>query len=320
MSDPNHGAPELSVVVPFLDEEQSVAPFFSELFGVLDATGRAAEVVAVDDGSTDQTFDRLREAREADRRLRVVRFRRNFGQSAALAAGFEHSRGSIIITLDGDQQNDPTEIPRLLEKIDEGWDVVSGWRRDREDSLAMRILPSKVANWIIARVTGVPLHDYGCALKVYRAEITEGIRLYGEMHRFLPTLAADLGASVTELPVRHRPRTTGRSKYGLSRTVRVVLDLLTVRFLSSYATRPLQFFGVLGAPPFLIGTVTLAWLGFERIFLGAELGGRPLVLLAIVLVITGLQFLTFGLLAEMMARTYHESQNKPVYIVREVLE
>ena len=312
--------PKISVVVPFFQEEDVIRPFFEELLGVLDALDCSCEVVAVDDGSRDATFARLAAVRDGDARVRVVRFRRNFGQSAAIAAGFEHARGEIVVTLDGDMQNDPAEIPRMLAVLDEGADVVSGWRREREDLFATRILPSRIANGIIRRVTGVKLHDFGCGIKAYRAEITRGIRLYGEMHRFLPALAADLGAEVAELPVNHRARTIGESKYGLSRTLRVVLDLLTVRFLSGYATRPIHFFGVLGLPSFMGGLFLLLWLGFERIFLGVELGNRPLVLLAIFLSITGLQFLTFGLLAEMMARTWHESQDKTVYVVREVLE
>ena len=312
--------PKISVVVPFFQEEDVIAPFFEELLSVLDGLECPCEVVAVDDGSKDATFARLAAVREGDARVRVVRFRRNFGQAAGIATGFEHARGEIVITLDGDMQNDPAEIPRMLEVLEGGADVVSGWRREREDLFATRILPSRIANGIIRRVTGVNLHDFGCGIKVYRAEITRGIRLYGEMHRFLPALAADLGAEVAELPVNHRARTIGESKYGLSRTLRVVLDLLTVRFLSGYATRPIHFFGFLGLPSFLGGLLMLLWLGFERLFLGVELGNRPLVLLAIFLSITGLQFLTFGLLAEMMARTWHESQDKTVYVVREILE
>jgi glycosyltransferase involved in cell wall biosynthesis len=312
------GAPEVSIVVPFFEEQDAVAPFFSELLAVLDGLSRRAEVVAVDDGSGDATFARLEAVRAGDDRVRIVRFRRNFGQSAALAAGFEYARGEFVVTLDGDLQNDPTEIPRLLEALEAGADVASGWRRDRHDHFVTRILPSRIANAIISRVTGLRLHDFGCGLKAYLVEITQGIRLYGEMHRFLPALAADLGAEVVEIPVNHRARTTGRSKYGLSRTLRVVLDLITVRFLSGYATRPIHFFGLLGLPALLVGGLGLGWLGFQRIFFGVELGGRPVVLLGIFLATTGLQFLTFGLLAEMMARTWHESQGKAVYLVREV--
>lgn len=311
---------DLSVVVPFYEEEEAIEPFFQELLSVVDGLDLRTEVVAVDDGSRDHTFDRLRAVHHADPRVRVIRLRRNFGQTAALAAGFQHARGEVVVTMDGDLQNDPADIPRLLGALDEGADVVSGWRYDRKDAQLHRVLPSKVANWIISRVTAVHLHDYGCALKAYRRDVVSELRLYGEMHRFLPAIAADLGGRVTELRVNHRPRTLGRSKYGLARTVRVILDLVTVKFLSDFSTRPIQVFGLLGLAMTLVGGTMLGWLGLERIFFGVELGGRPIVLLAIVLLITGLQFITFGLLGEMLARTYHESQGKPVYVVGEVLE
>jgi glycosyltransferase involved in cell wall biosynthesis len=310
---------DLSVVVPFYDEQDAVEPFFRELLGCLDRLGKDAEVIAVDDGSHDRTFERLAAVHASDPRVRVIGLRRNFGQTAALAAGFAHARGHIVVTMDGDLQNDPADIPRLLATLDEGHDVVSGWRHERRDGRLDRVLPSQIANSIISRVTGVHLHDYGCGIKAYRREVVEALRLYGEMHRFLPAIAADLGARVTELPVNHRARTLGRSKYGLTRTVRVILDLLTVKFLSDFSTRPIQVFGLVGLLATLVGGVMLLGLGIERIFFGIELTGRPIVLLAIVLLITGLQFITFGLLGEMLARTYHESQGKPVYVVREIL-
>ncbi|HEY8517955.1 MAG TPA: glycosyltransferase family 2 protein [Candidatus Binatia bacterium] len=309
----------LSVVVPFYEEEEAIDAFFEELLGVLDRLGLDAEVVAVDDGSSDGTFAKLAAVHARDPRVRVIRFRRNFGQTASLAAGFAHARGDVIVTMDGDLQNDPADIPRLLAKLDEGWDVVSGWRHDRQDDTLTRILPSRIANAIISSATHVKLHDYGCGIKAYRREIAQGLKLYGEMHRFLPAIAGDLGARVTEIPVNHRPRTVGRSKYGLSRTVRVILDLITVKFLSDFATRPIQVFGLLGLLATTLGALLLLYLGFEKIVLGVELGGRPIVLLAILLVVTGLQFITFGLLGEMLARTYHESQGKPTYVVRETL-
>lgn len=314
------GACDLSVVVPFYQEEAAVEPFFAELLPEVDRLDVRVEVVAVDDGSSDRTFEGLRAVHQSDARVRVVRLRRNFGQTAALAAGFERARGEIVVTMDGDMQNDPADIPRLLGALDDGADVVSGWRQDRKDARLNRILPSKIANWIISRVTKVHLHDYGCGLKAYRHGLISELRLYGEMHRFLPAIAANLGGRVTELRVNHRPRTLGRSKYGLGRTVRVILDLVTVKFLSDFSTRPIQFFGLLGLLMTLSGGGMLGWLGFERIVFGVELGGRPIVLLAIVCLITGLQFITFGLLGEMLARTYHESQGKPVYVVGEVLE
>jgi glycosyltransferase involved in cell wall biosynthesis len=317
---PEPEALDLSVVVPFYEEEMSIPAFFAELVAVLDRLGLRAEVVAIDDGSSDGTFAALKAARATDRRIKVIRLRRNFGQTAGLAAGFAHARGRIIVTMDGDLQNDPADIGRLLAKLDEGFDVVSGWRRDRQDDLWTRILPSRMANGIISLATNVKLHDYGCGIKAYRREIATSLRLYGEMHRFLPAIAGDLGARVGELPVNHRPRTVGRSKYGLSRTLRVVLDLLTVKFLSDFSTRPIQVFGLLGLLLGSVGLVVIGVLGFERIFLGVRLADRPIVLLAILLVITGFQFVTLGLLGEMLARTYHESQGKPIYAVRELLD
>ncbi|MBY0277570.1 glycosyltransferase family 2 protein [Candidatus Binatia bacterium] len=310
---------DLSVVVPFYEEEEAIDAFFDELLGVLDRLPLRSEVIAIDDGSGDHTFDRLAAVRARDPRVKVIRFRRNFGQTAGLAAGFAHASGAVVVTMDGDLQNDPADIPRLLAKLDEGYDVVSGWRHDRQDDALTRVLPSRIANGIISSATNVQLHDYGCGIKAYRREITTGLKLYGEMHRFLPAIAGDLGARVTELPVNHRPRTLGRSKYGLSRTVRVVLDLMTVKFLSDFSTRPIQVFGLLGLLAAGLGGILMLILGFERIFLGMQLADRPIVLLAILLVVTGLQFITFGLLGEMLARTYHESQGKPIYVIRDLL-
>lgn len=321
MSDGTTAAPalDLSVVVPFYEEEEAIDAFFDELLGVLDRLPLRSEVIAVDDGSGDHTFDRLAAVRARDPRVKVIRFRRNFGQTAGLAAGFAHASGAVVVTMDGDLQNDPADIPRMLAKLDEGYDVVSGWRHDRQDDALTRVLPSRIANGIISSATNVQLHDYGCGIKAYRREITTSLKLYGEMHRFLPAIAGDLGARVAELPVNHRPRTLGRSKYGLSRTVRVVLDLMTVKFLSDFSTRPIQVFGLLGLLAAGLGGILMLILGFERIFLGMQLADRPIVLLAILLVVTGLQFITFGLLGEMLARTYHESQGKPIYVIRELL-
>ena len=310
---------DLSVVVPFYEEEEAIDAFFDELLGVLDRLPLRSEVIAIDDGSGDHTFDRLAAVRARDPRVKVIRFRRNFGQTAGLAAGFAHASGAVVVTMDGDLQNDPADIPRLLAKLDEGFDVVSGWRHDRQDDTLTRVLPSRIANGIISSATNVQLHDYGCGIKVYRREITTSLKLYGEMHRFLPAIAGDLGARVTEIPVNHRPRTLGRSQYGLSRTVRVVLDLMTVKFLSDFSTRPIQVFGLLGLLAAGLGGLLMLILGFERIFLGMPLADRPIVLLAILLVVIGMQFITFGLLGEMLARTYHESQGKPIYVIRDLL-
>ena len=312
--------PELSVVIPVYNETKSLGPLLAELGTVLDGLGLRAEIVAVDDGSTDGSFAELVALVPRQPRLRVVRLTRNFGQTAALAAGLEHARAPIIVTLDADGQNDPADIPRLLAALGDGVDVVNGWRRPRRDPWLTRRLPSQIANRLISFVTGTALHDYGCTLRAMRASVAKELRLYGEMHRFIPALAADMGARVIELPVRHRPRTAGRSKYGLSRTLRVVLDLLTVKFLSGYSTRPIQLFGLVGLVCTVLGLGMTAYLGFERLVLGVRLAGRPIVLLASLLAIVGVQFVSIGLLGEMLVRTYHESQAKPVYRVREVVE
>ena len=313
-------SPALSVVIPVFDEVECLDPLVRDVSGVLDALGRSAEIVAIDDGSTDGSFERLVALREVEPRLRVVRLQRNYGQTAALAAGFGHARGELIVTLDADLQNDPHDIPRLLAALDDDVDVVNGWRRERKDPWLSRRLPSQIANRIISSVTGTSLHDYGCTLRVMRAGFAKELQLYGELHRFIPALAADLGARVTELPVSHRRRTLGRSKYGLSRTLRVVLDLLTVKFLSGFATRPIQLFGLMGLGLAIPGLVLAGWLGFERIVFGVKLAGRPIVLLAILLAVLGVQLISIGLLGEMMVRTYHESQGKPIFRVREIVE
>ena len=312
--------PDLSVVIPIRNESPNIRPLYDELMTALAATGRRFEVIIIDDGSTDDSFAQLAALQAADPRLRVIQFRKNFGQTAGFAAGFAHARGRLVVTSDGDLQNDPRDIEGMVQLLDrEGYDIVAGWRKDRKDTFVNRRLPSIIANRLISKATGVALHDYGCSLKVFRAEIVKQMRLYGEMHRFLPAIAGDLGARVTEIPVNHRPRTLGRSKYGLSRTVRVVLDLMTVKFLSDFSTRPIQVFGLLGLLAAGLGGLLMLILGFERIFLGMPLADRPIVLLAILLVVIGMQFITFGLLGEMLARTYHESQGKPIYVIRDLL-
>jgi glycosyltransferase involved in cell wall biosynthesis len=312
--------PDISVVIPVYDEAENLPALVGELGRVLDGLGCLAEVVAVDDGSSDGSFERLVALRASEPRLRIVRLARNYGQTAALAAGIEHARAPIIVSIDADRQHDPADIPRLLGALTDDIDVVNGWRHPRQDAWLTRRLPSRLANVLISLVTGTALHDYGCTLRVMRAAVARELRLYGELHRFIPALAADLGARVIELPVHHRPRTAGRSKYGLSRTLRVVLDLLTVKFLSGFSTRPIQLFGLLGLICATAGAGLTGYLGFERLVLGIRLGGRPIVLLAILMVVVGVQFVSIGLLGEMLVRTYHESQAKPIYRVREVVE
>jgi len=297
-----------------------VEPLIAELRRVLDGLGRPAELIIVDDGSEDGGAERLRTAQRTEPRLRIVRLARNYGQTAALSAGIEQARAPIIITLDADLQFDPADIPRLLAALTDEVDVVHGWRRLRQDPWLTRRMPSLLANRLISLVTGTHLHDYGCTLRVMRASLAKELRLYGELHRFVAALAADLGARIVEVPVTHRPRTIGRSKYGLSRTLRVMLDLLTVKFLSGFSTRPIQLFGLVGIVCAVAGLALTAYLGFERIFIGTRLADRPIVLLAILMVVVGVQFVSLGLLGEMVVRTYHESQSKPIYRVREIVE
>lgn len=310
---------DLSVVIPIYYEEENIRPLYGAVTTALDPTGLSYEIITVDDGSGDGSFAVLKELALADERLRVIRFRRNFGQTAAMAAGFEAARGAVIIPMDGDLQNDPADIPLLLEKIKEGFDVVSGWRKDRQDAFINRTLPSRIANGLISRMTGVHLHDYGCTLKAYRREVLEGIGLYGEMHRFVPALASRVGAKVTELPVRHHPRLHGQSKYGISRTMRVVLDLITVRFLLSYATKPIQLFGKWGIYAVLLSFVTGGATLWMKLFNDYSMNRNPLLILTAFLLFMGVQFIALGLLGELNARTWYESQGKPVYTVRERL-
>jgi glycosyltransferase involved in cell wall biosynthesis len=311
--------PYVSVIVLVFNEVDSVEPLHRELMGVLDALGRSFEVVYVDDGSRDGSTEKLGQIASRDARVRVVSFRRNFGQTAAVQAGIDHSLGEILIFMDGDMQNDPHDIPHLLGKIDEGYDVVSGWRRDRHDD-ATRVLPSKVANWLIARVTGVRLSDFGCTLKAYRREVIQDVKLYGEMHRFIPVFAGMVGARITEIPVNHRPRTYGKSKYSLSRTSRVMLDLITVKLLGSYSTKPMYFFGFAAFGLWALALLLAAIVILQKLlppYVYAH--NNPLLLLSVVLFIVGVQFILMGLLAELAIRTYHESQHKPTYVVREII-
>jgi glycosyltransferase involved in cell wall biosynthesis len=312
---------DLSVVIPIRNEEASLPELVRELTDVLGRWARPFEIIVVEDGSTDRSFEILARLQASEPRLRVIRFRRNFGQTAAFAAGFDHARGRFIVTMDGDLQNDPAEIPAMVAELERGADIVCGWRKDRKDAFVSRRLPSMLANALISRVTGVHLHDYGCSLKVFRAEIVKPMKLYGEMHRFLPAIASEQTSNITEMAVNHRARRYGRSKYGIGRTVRVVLDLLTVKFLLTYSTRPLQLFGLVGGSMTLVGGAISAYLAFERLREQVSLNAhQPLLLLGVVLIMTGVQLMTLGLLAELQARTYHESQNKPTYVIREIRE
>ena len=310
--------PYLSVVIPIHDEQDNVEPLYRSLVSNLEELSCSFELVVVDDGSTDESFARLARLSADDQRLRLVRLRRNYGQTAALAAGFDHARGDVIVPIDGDLQNDPADIHLLLAKIEEGYDVVSGWRRERRDGF-LRRAPSRVANWLIGRVTGVRLHDYGCTLKAYRAEIVRETHLYGEMHRFLPALAHQAGARITEIEVRHHPRASGRSKYGLGlgRTFKVLLDLLTVKFLSVWSTKPSYVFGGSGAILCLAGSLFVVWTAYARIVNGIYVYRQPSLLVGVFLFTIGFNLIMLGLLAELVVRTHHEAQSKPDYVIRE---
>lgn len=309
---------KLSIVIPAYNEEQNITLLYDELSAVLAANQCIYEIIFVDDGSTDRTLQILKGLQENDRNVVVISFRRNFGQTAALSAGFDYAAGEVIITMDADLQNDPHDIPQLLEKIEEGFDVVTGWRHDRKDAFINRRLPSIIANKIISWTTKVALHDYGCTLKAFRREVIKNIKLYGEMHRFIPAIASGMGISFTEVKVNHRSRKFGTSKYGISRTIRVILDLMTVKFLLSYATRPIQVFGLFGFIAGSIGFFIALIMTIQRQFFHIPLADRPLLFLAILLIFIGIQFISIGLIAEQQARTYHESQNKPVYFVRAI--
>lgn len=311
--------PNVSVVIPIFNEVESLSQLIEGIAKTLKENKLNYEILCVDDGSQDGSTEKLRQLAHSRTDLKAVIFRRNYGQTPAMAAGFKYAKGKIIVTLDGDLQNDPTDIPRLLTKLEEGYDLVSGWRKNRQDDALTRLLPSKIANWIIGKVTGVKMHDYGCSLKAYRAEIVVDINLYGELHRFLPALAYIEGAKITELPVRHHARRHGKSKYGLGRTVRVLMDLFTVFFLKKFLTRPMHVFGFFGLCTVILGLVCGGYLSFLKLVLGQSIGNRPLLILAVLLVLSGIQLFSFGLLAELIMRTYYESQKRPIYRVREVV-
>lgn len=318
-ANPDGEAPEISVFLPVYNEEPNLLPLHAKLDEALKSLDRSAEIVYVDDGSTDGSLKILREIAELDPRVRVVALRRNYGQTAAMAAGIDAASGKVLVPMDADLQNDPADIKRLLKKLDEGYDVVSGWRKNRKDKMITRKIPSMMANRLISWIGGVPLHDYGCSLKAYRRESLQDVRLYGEMHRFIPIYASWAGARVTEIPVEHHPRTMGKSKYGLSRTLKVVFDLMTIKFMASYQTKPIYVFGSFGMFAFAISFFAGLYAVFLKIFHKADFVQTPLPILTVVMFAVGVQFLLMGLLAEMLVRTYHESQAKAIYAVRERL-
>lgn len=309
-------SPNLSLFLPVLDEEENLRPMHSKIRAALEALGRSAEVIYVDDGSTDKSLEILRELATEDERVRVISLRRNYGQTAAMSAGIDAAKGEILIPMDADLQNDPADIARLLDKLDEGYDVVSGWRKNRQDKLVTRKIPSQIANRIISWIGGVPLHDYGCSLKAYRRDVIQDVRLYGEMHRFIPIYASWAGARVTEIPVDHHARTMGKSKYGISRTIKVVFDLMTIKFMASYQTKPIYVFGTFGMLAFVFAAIAGVWAIVLKIY-GTSFILTPLPVITVVMLAISVQFFLMGLLAELLVRTYHESQDKAIYAVRE---
>jgi len=313
----------ISIVIPIYNEEKSLGALYSRLTKALVKVGQDYEIIAVDDGSSDSSFAVLKKVHQQDPRFKVIRFRRNFGQTAALAGGFDRAQGEVIVSIDADLENDPNDIPKLLAKLNEGYDIVSGWRKKRWGGSIfkkiIRRLPSEMANFLVRQVSDIPLHDTGCTLKAYRREVLEGVHLYGDMHRFVPAIASRYGARIAEVEVNYQPRQFGSSKYGFSRTLRVFLDLILLKFLLGYATRPIQFFGLLGVICGLLGSLAGGYLTFAKLVLGQNIGQRPLLLLAVLLMVLGVQFITMGLLGEIVMRTYFESQNKKIYAIREVL-
>ena len=310
----------LSLVIPVYNEATNLRELHSEITAACQNLGKSYEIIFVDDGSEDDSIPILKQLLKNDPHIRIIQLRKNFGQTAALSAGFDHARGNIIITLDADLQNDPKDFGLLIEKIEEGYDLVSGWRAKRKDRFITRRLPSISANWLISKMTRVKLHDYGCTLKAFRREIIKHIKLYGEMHRFIPAIASNVGVSIAEVKVNHRKRRHGKSKYSVWRFPKVILDLLTVKFLLSYSTRPLQIFGILGFISGIIGGIIGLWLAYVRLIRLEGISGRPLLFLAILLIVIGFQFITLGLLAEIMVRTYHESTEKKIYFIREIIQ
>ncbi len=308
---------ELSLFLPVLNEDENLRPMHKKISGALEILGKTAEVIYIDDGSDDNSLEVLKEIAAKDERVRVISLRRNYGQTAAMAAGIDAAKGEILIPMDADLQNDPNDIKKLLDKLEEGFDVVSGWRKDRQDKLFTRKIPSWIANKIVSKIGGVKLNDFGCSLKVYRKDVLQDVRLYGEMHRFIPIYASWAGARVTEIPVEHHPRTMGESKYGLSRTIKVIFDLITIKFLATYQTKPLYVFGSFGLIAFVVSVVAWIWAFVLKFGYDISFILTPLPLIAIVLLAISVQFFLMGLLAELLVRTYHESQDKAIYAVRE---
>lgn len=312
--------PDISIVIPVYNEEESLDLLYDNLMAVLGKLDRSYEVILIDDGSRDKSFEKLESFHAKNSNFKIIKFRRNFGQTAAMRAGFDYSQGGIIITLDADLQNDPEDIPNVLAKMQEGYDIVSGWRKNRKDKLFSRRMPSVIANRLISRLFGVRLHDYGCTLKAYRKEVLENVELYGEMHRYIPAVASWMGINVAEIEVNHHPRKFGKAKYGISRTFRVILDLITIKFLLTYSKKPMQIFGLAGVIATIIGAGVTIWLIIERLFFDQPLASRPLFILAISVIFVGIQLITMGLLGEIIMRTYHEGTGKPTYFIREILD
>jgi glycosyltransferase involved in cell wall biosynthesis len=308
---------KISIVIPIYNEEENIPQLYRELKEVLEKLPYDYEIIFVDDGSTDKSYEILKDIAQKDSKIKVIRFRRNYGQTAAMYAGFQHADGDVVITMDGDLQNDPRDIPKLLEKIEEGYDIVSGWRKNRKDNFITRTLPSKIANWLISKVTGVELHDYGCTLKAYRREVAKNYRLYGDMHRFLPAVAKSFGARIAEVVVNHRPRIYGKSKYGIGRTIRVMLDILLVKFLNDYLNKPMYAFGGLGLLMMFLGFIIMLYLSIEKLIFGESIGNRPLLILGVLLFLSGLQLLSTGIIAEVVIRTYYESKRDVPYRIAE---
>ncbi len=307
----------LSVVIPAYNEEENIPILYERLKGVLEGLQREYEIIFVDDGSMDRTWERLKDIAERDKRVKLIRFRKNYGQTAAMYAGFQHASGEVVVTMDADLQNDPEDIPMLLQKLEEGYDIVSGWRKDRKDPFLSRRLPSMIANWIISKVTGVELHDYGCTLKAYRADIIKRLELYGDMHRFLPALTKRLGARITEVPVRHHPRIYGRSKYGIGRTIRVILDIFLVKFLNEYINKPMYVFGTVGFALLSLGLLMLFYLVFIKLFLDEDIGRRPLLILSVLFTLAGIQLISTGVIAELLVRIYYRTKEDKPFVVEE---